>query len=67
MFLFLSPSGNNEDVRFFFLGLKCRKAKSVTNIEAVAVPIEDSRRWGGIPLILTIRPRVHRTNVVLAS
>ena len=42
-FLFLSPSGNNEDVRFFFFGLKWRKAKSGAISQAVPVPIEDSR------------------------
>ena len=42
-FLFLSPSGNNEDVRFFFFELKCRKAKSGGISKAVAVPIEDTR------------------------
>ena len=42
MFIFLQTSGNNENTRFFFFGLKWRKAKSVKYIEAVAVPIEDT-------------------------
>ena len=43
MFLFLAPCGNNEDARFSFLGLKCRKAKSESLSKTVAVPIEDTR------------------------
>ena len=33
----------NEDVGFFFFGLKCRKAKSEGMSKAVAVPIEETR------------------------
>ena len=33
----------NEDVGFFFFGLKCRKAKSGALSKTVAVPIEDTR------------------------
>ena len=65
MFLCLAHRGNNEDVRFFFFGLKCRKAKSGGISKADAVPIEDTR--GGFPLNLTIRLRVPRTTVVLSA
>ena len=55
----------NEDVGFFFFGLKCRKAKSGGISKADGVPIEDTR--GGFPLILTIRLRFPRTTVVLSA
>ena len=43
VFLYLSPSGHNEDFDFFYFGLKCRKAKSGALSKTVAVPIEDTR------------------------